>query len=884
MTTSDSADEASRHLADGEACSSAGNNEEAVRHFRAALALAAQPCWVHVRLGNHLLELDRRDEAEATFVRALESFPRAPAAPKAALGAAKISMANSRWQEALTRIELGLACQPQQRRLLELKAEALGQLGAFDDADALLRQLTEQDPRQPAAWVRRAWLAMRRERWDQAVECWDACLERFPDQENSRVWEKARARSLFKSGAYDQAEAAYVRVAAESPEDQPAFERLALISHRNERWDAALTRWSDCLDRFPDSANPSWHACKATALRELGDDREARRVFSRLVGRHWTLATSASAPRTPPNAEPFTLAILTCVWKRPQLTDIVLDYYARLRQSWSDDIRLQLVAVGSEGARSRAVCEKHGVDYHEFANSPLSDKWNHGLLQARQGNPDAVLIVGSDDLVAAGTIRFLVSKIQAGYAVAGISDAYFYDLESRALHYWKGYADGNDMCRLHETIGMARCLSSAVLERLDYDVWSKSQIDRGLDRAATHRLQEIGVAPCPEDWAIAVDSGVDRLLIGHVAYPLAVTGGIAVDIKTTTNLTTLDRMLEHDSDSLCDVHDAAGELRRHFDDEVIAALLRAGKPSVSVPGRPEGTGETHDDEALSIRDSYRGGPRAGRGGPEILRMMAVYNESDVLQQNIDWYHRAGIPTVVVDNGSTDGSYELLEAALSDGKITALERIETAEFVWRKMLSSLQVLADKFDPQWLMLTAPDEFFEPADGSDLLAALREDIAAGYNLIKFFNMEFWMTERDDPAIQDVLRRIRHYSCYDVVMYRAYPNVPGIDILSKSGHRPKFPSMTDKPSPRLYVSRHYKLRSVEQAARKISRIRPTSSEPNAHRHYVRFSGDPSEFVVPSATLHRYDFDHRWNFESTFDGRRGRQRETRLPAAEERK
>jgi hypothetical protein len=243
-------------------------------------------------------------------------------------------------------------------------------------------------------------------------------------------------------------------------------------------------------------------------------------------------------------------------------------------------------------------------------------------------------------------------------------------------------------------------------------------------------------------------------------------------------------------------------------------------------------------------------------------MLAVRDEADVLPYNLDWYAEAGFPTVAIDNGSSDGSYELCERALADGRLEALERVETARFEWRTLLGALLRLAAKQKPDYLVLTATDEFFELADGGDLIAAMREDFAAGYNVLRLTNMEFMMTEQDDPAEPNPLVRMRYYTCRRVRMARAYPCVPGLDLLTHRGHSPVFPPGMERiVSPRVYISRHYPFRTPEQAIRKVARLtdRP---EGETRRQYLRFTGDPAEFLTKRSRLFRYRENHAWRWE----------------------
>jgi hypothetical protein len=133
----------------------------------------------------------------------------------------------------------------------------------------------------------------------------------------------------------------------------------------------------------------------------------------------------------------------------------------------------------------------------------------------------------------------------------------------------------------------------------------------------------------------------------------------------------------------------------------------------------------------------------------------------------------------------------------------------------------------------------------------------------------MEFLMTEQDDPAEPNPLARMRYYTCRRVRMARAYPCVPGLDLLTHMGGSPVFPPGVDRQiSPRQYVSRHYPFRSPEQAVRKLRRL--TDRPPDETRpQYLRYSGDPAEFFVKKSRLFRYREDHAWQWEDKAMGER---------------
>jgi hypothetical protein len=245
---------------------------------------------------------------------------------------------------------------------------------------------------------------------------------------------------------------------------------------------------------------------------------------------------------------------------------------------------------------------------------------------------------------------------------------------------------------------------------------------------------------------------------------------------------------------------------------------------------------------------------------DILRMMYVRDEVDVIERNLRWYAEEELPTVVLDTGSTDGTWEILQEASRDGTVVALERMPSEQYRVKAFMRAMWELAQKRKPSYLLKVDADEFFEVADGYSLRRAMEEDFRAGYNTLRFRDIEFQLTEEDDPNESDVLKRMRYYSYRRTRMYRAFENVPGTDFIFHNGHRPLFPpGVKEHVSPRVYVSRHYPLRSLAQAERKIGHLMgkdgaPTG--PSRMRYLLRYM---EGYYEQADRLARYCGDHEW-------------------------
>jgi len=257
----------------------------------------------------------------------------------------------------------------------------------------------------------------------------------------------------------------------------------------------------------------------------------------------------------------------------------------------------------------------------------------------------------------------------------------------------------------------------------------------------------------------------------------------------------------------------------------------------------------------------------------IVGMMFVYNEADIVGQVIDHLFSQGVELVVVDNGSKDGSFEIIKARIGNG-ILSVKRMESEKFDAMPMVRLLHAMAIEYSPNWMLLTGADEFLEsPYRGVTLSRAIQLEGERGYNMIQFNNFEFFPTEKDhDSKEVDVRKRLRYYSWHDDDQFRCWRMYAGMPLFQIHGHHPKLPGEVDtKISPNKFILRHYKIRSYEHGLRKVFSERlPRYSVEERKRgnvQYDNFGTDRSYFIIDSSRLTKYDEDGNWNLAKTFDG-----------------
>ena len=195
------------------------------------------------------------------------------------------------------------------------------------------------------------------------------------------------------------------------------------------------------------------------------------------------------------------LVFIIAIYKREELTKQVLAYYKRLRKKYG----FEIVVAGSEGERSRKVAT--GCHYIEVPNYPISEKNNAMMLEAKKFDPDAVVILGSDDFICENVIKHYYKLIEKGEnKVFGFTDLYFYGLQEDILsHYNVG----------QKSYGAGRYFPRAVLDAMNWRGWER-ELNKGLDG---ENMQKVLLSGCE-----------------YYSIPLKEIDGFLVDVKSGFNI------------------------------------------------------------------------------------------------------------------------------------------------------------------------------------------------------------------------------------------------------------------------------------------------------------------------------------------------------------
>ena len=163
--------------------------------------------------------------------------------------------------------------------------------------------------------------------------------------------------------------------------------------------------------------------------------------------------------------------------------------------------------------------------YHD--NRPLSNKWNAGAKWIQNTNYDAVIFLGSDDVLSIKAERS-IKKALKEYDLVGFEDIVIWDRIKKTGKYWPGYTNH----RKGEPAGAGRAITRQALEKLHYQPWQP-----GLNSSLDFSF-----------WERSKKAGLKTNLLNIKEH------GLLIDIKDPKSLTPIERFAGYEDFDLKPVY------------------------------------------------------------------------------------------------------------------------------------------------------------------------------------------------------------------------------------------------------------------------------------------------------------------------------------------
>ncbi len=239
-------------LEQGETLSEEGLFEEALARFEQALAAAPDNPEVIEAVGRTLLNLDRLEEAEASFLDALELDPEW-AGPR--MGLALVAIRRDEPFKIVHHLERAIEADPEYPDAYVELGRYYGMMGEGSLAKTTFERWTGRYPGDADMLINAGLTLFDAADYAQALEFFEAAMSvaEDPEGEQESGARTFRANSLDMLGRYPEAVAAYKEVIDEMPEWWEAHANLGICHARNGRMEEAEVAFRRGLEDCPGS-------------------------------------------------------------------------------------------------------------------------------------------------------------------------------------------------------------------------------------------------------------------------------------------------------------------------------------------------------------------------------------------------------------------------------------------------------------------------------------------------------------------------------------------------------------------------------------------------------------------------------------------------------
>jgi hypothetical protein len=234
---------------------------------------------------------------------------------------------------------------------------------------------------------------------------------------------------------------------------------------------------------------------------------------------------------------------------------------------------------------------------------------------------------------------------------------------------------------------------------------------------------------------------------------------------------------------------------------------------------------------------------------KLVMTLLVRDEADIVDAQIAYHLQAGVDFVVAtDNGSRDGTKEILESYARDGYLHLMtqEGEDMRQVEWVSHMARLA--ATRFGADWVINSDADEFWcsHGAPIKSVLAEVPRRFGTVRAVMRNFvprpeRAEFFADRMNVRLVPGRARRERHrvhpFHAQDKVLHRAHPDV----TVSAGNHDARWSSSVDMRGFWPFEVLHFPMRSAEQCVLKW-------------RNYERYGYSGYDVLTDFDALQYYD------------------------------
>jgi len=260
-------------------------------------------------------------------------------------------------------------------------------------------------------------------------------------------------------------------------------------------------------------------------------------------------------------------------------------------------------------------------------------------------------------------------------------------------------------------------------------------------------------------------------------------------------------------------------------------------------------------------------PRINRAPPDfrVLAIMNAYNEADIISQSLSHLIEQGIDVYLIDNWSTDGTYEIAKQFLGKGLIF-IERFphggRNHGYHWHPQLERVAEIAFEQQYDWYIHHDVDEIREaPYFNISMKEMLYHVDRCGYNCVDHTILNFNMLGSFFYPGMNLITCFENWNFGiqhgHFTQIKAWKSIfPGkVNLASSGGHQVMF--LDQKIFPVKFLTRHYPYRTIKQYVRKVYVDRKPETGEAAegwNSHYIE-EKDYSKLLREANSSKRFDY-----------------------------